>query len=85
MNPEQFVAVLIHRDDIELIKSVYRNENTLTEFVTRQQDTLEAYELALSQMDFYRCQMIDITKKIDSEIYHAYQSDSLRTDDLTKK
>ena len=85
MNANQFVAILIHREDIELIKSVYRNENTLTEFIARQQETLEAYELALSKMEFYRHQLVDITKKMDEEVYRAYQSDSLRTDDLTQK
>lgn len=85
MNADQFVAILIHREDIELIKSVYRNENTLVEFITRQQETLEAYELALGQMEFYRHQLVDITKKMDKEVYRAYQSDSLRTDDLTQK
>ena len=85
MNANQFVAILIHREDIELIKSVYRNENTLTEFIARQQETLEAYELALSKMEFYRHQLVDITKKMDEEVYRAYQSDSLRTEDLTQK
>lgn len=80
MNADHFVAILVHQDDIELIKSVYRNENTLTEFVTRQQETLEAYEVAISNMELYSDKLADITRMIDDEVFTAYQSDCLRKD-----
>ena len=84
MNADQFVAMLVHQDDIELIKSVYRNENTVTEFVTRQQETLEAYEVAISNMELYSDKIADITRMIDDEVFTAYQSDCLRTEGLKR-
>lgn len=78
MNADQFVAMLVHQDDIELIKSVYRNENTVTEFVTRQQETLEAYEVAISNMELYSDKIADLKRGKEVPGATIIQEKSLR-------